>query len=893
MQALSPGTRLGPYEVRALLGAGGMGEVYRAYDSRLAREVALKTLPPHFAGKPEYRVRFEREARAIAALDHPNIIAVHSIEEIEGLSFLTMPLVEGTVLREAIPARGLSLKRFLGFAVPIAEAVAAAHDRGVIHRDLKPSNIIIGEDGRLRVLDFGLATLRLPIGSEDGETAPPPLLTAEGTVTGTPGYMSPEQAQGLSVDHRSDVFSMGVLFYEMAAGANPFARDTAVATITSLLRDDPRDLTELRPDLPRRLARIINRCIAKDVRHRYQSTADLSADLVELRLDAAGPPDIDNGRSGASARSSRSRLILIAAAGVVLLAIGTAFGGWLSNEARIAAPAAEWNWQQVTANPPDVPIYGAVISPDGRYVAYTDSNGVFLRLVETGETNRVDLAGNRQFWEISWFPDGTRLLLTGSSENGETMSLYSVAMMGGTLRKLQDNAWRATVSPDGASIVFLRAAYPVNDVWLMTATGESARRVMAGGASQLFWQVGWSPDSTRIAYGTSTLAGSSLRTSKRDGTDERVLVDDAQLFQAYRGVLPFAWLPGQIVFARADTAPFNTNVNLWSITVDVQGSPIGTPRRLTDTPGAAIRALAADVNGARVSVLREFFQPDVNTARWDARSRTLGEPRRLTLDDRWDYSRGHWSNNGRALIFQSNRTGDWDLFSQSIESTLAESLVVEDGDDEEPTLSPDGAWLLYFRNDHLMRRPAGGGPPESLLTTKGSLGLKRLRCGYGASAKCVVIDIDESHLRFSELHPIRGRLQQLVDIPRASAGFVNWDLSHDSARVALVDFGDRVRFIDLHSQAVRDVQVPGWTAIEFVGWAADNASVFVTGFSHRGPRLANAGLLHMTIDGDIRVVRHHDREWLIMPSASPTGTDLAFTTMIMSSNVWLLDPPDG
>jgi eukaryotic-like serine/threonine-protein kinase len=274
------GRTFGHYQVIEELGAGGMGVVYRARDQRLNRDVAFKVLPAELAADAGRLARFEREARALAALSHPHIVTIHSVEEAEGVRFLTMELVEGETLDRQIFPGGMPLERFLDVAIPLAEALAAAHDRGVLHRDLKPANVMVTQEGRVKVLDFGLAKLAdAPVGDQM-ETLEK--LTREGRMIGTPPYMPPEQLQGSPVDARSDLFSLGVVFYEMATGRRPFSGESAAELLSSILRDEPVPVTELRPDLPRQLGRILRHCLAKDPERRFQSARDLRNELVEL-----------------------------------------------------------------------------------------------------------------------------------------------------------------------------------------------------------------------------------------------------------------------------------------------------------------------------------------------------------------------------------------------------------------------------------------------------------------------------------------------------------------------------------------------------------------------------------------------------------------------------------
>jgi serine/threonine protein kinase len=264
---LDNGSRLNHYAIVSLIGGGGMGEVYRATDTRLERDVALKVLPRDVPGDATRLERFRREARAVAALNHPNIVTIHSVEESGGVHFLTMELVEGRTLDAVIDGKGLTAEQFLVVAVPLADAVAAAHRAGITHRDLKPQNVMFGRDGRLKVLDFGLAKFgeAAPVAEEEHHSELTTLLrTQAGMVVGTVPYMSPEQIQGRAVDARSDVFSLGAMFYEMATGRRPFRGETALETAAAILRDWPPPLATLAPAYPTAVFNVIDRSLAKD-----------------------------------------------------------------------------------------------------------------------------------------------------------------------------------------------------------------------------------------------------------------------------------------------------------------------------------------------------------------------------------------------------------------------------------------------------------------------------------------------------------------------------------------------------------------------------------------------------------------------------------------------------
>ncbi len=346
------GDSVGPYRILAKLGEGGMGEVYKAHDEKLDRFVALKVLHTTRATDPGFRDRFQREARAVAALTHPNIVTVHSIEEHDGSPFLTMELVEGRTLAELIPGGGAPLTQFLQIAIPLSDAVAAAHARGITHRDLKPVNVMVTSDGRLKVLDFGLAKLTETSAAPGGFTAlPTEQLTGHGQIVGTVAYMSPEQAEGKSVDHRSDIFSLGIILYELATGRKPFTGDTNVSLLSSILRDTPASVSERNGAIPREIARLIRRCLEKDPAQRLQSALDLKHELEDLRSEGTSaisvPASIPGGEAPAAKTSPatsqisivlpapRRLLAWVGAVGAVLLLVG---GYWISGRGRTPAP---------------------------------------------------------------------------------------------------------------------------------------------------------------------------------------------------------------------------------------------------------------------------------------------------------------------------------------------------------------------------------------------------------------------------------------------------------------------------------------------------------------------------------------------------------------------------
>ena len=891
---LDTGFRLGPYEIVRPLGAGGMGEVYQARDTRLDRTVAIKVLNASLATDPQFRERFDREARAISTMDHPHICALHDVGEHDGAAFLVMQYLEGQTLESRLRKGALPLHQALEWAVQIAGALDHAHRAGIVHRDLKPGNIMLTNAGAT-LLDFGLSKTARAIAGGALAMLPtvPANLTAQGTILGTPQYMAPEQLEGKDADPRTDLFAFGAVVYEMATGRRAFNGATPASVIASILEREPEPISRLQPLTPPALEHLVMRCLRKDPDERWQTARDMAAQLKWIEQSIAAPRAID-ASAAPPGRGSRRRATIVAAALALALGVGSLVGVAIDRRSRGSGEPqrTEAALQQLTANPAELPVYGAAISPDGKYLAYTDTNGLFLRLIDTGETRPVPVPDNWRFWDVSWFPDGTRLLLTGESAPADAPSLFSVAAIGGTPRKLQDDAWRGAVAPDGSAIVFIRARYPIRDIWVMGAGGENPRRVVAGAQDDGFWQVGWSPDSRRIVYGRTSGAGSELQsvieTRERDGGRPNVLVSGRRLFQDWRGILPFCWLPdGRFVYALRELPPNESGSNLWESRIEVHDTvtQASAQRRLTQLGNDNIRDVRATLDGSRVTFLSERSQNDVYVAPFDTAHLQLGAPRRLTLDDRDDQP-GSWTPDGRQIVFESRRAGSWDVFRQPLDAIAAEPLVIAPGNDNLARVTPDGAWVLYRHDQRLMRVPLAGGPAELALEGRGPIASD---CSTPPSSRCVMSELAGAELTFSEVHPLRGRGRELRRIVTASPDFTNWRLSPDGNRIALVDFGDRVRVFDLAGGSPADVSVPSWTASEFVAWAADGQGVFATATSSHGPRLTSTGLLYIDLRGRVQVLRHEPNEWIVLPVAAPDGRSIAFGAMKLESNAWMLE----
>jgi hypothetical protein len=484
--SLASGLRLGRYEVLGSIGAGGMGEVYRARDTRLAREVALKTLPSDVAADPFRRSRFEREARAVAALNHPGVLALHDVGDADGVSFLVTELLEGETLRERLLRGPASCERALEWAAAVADALAAAHEQGIVHRDVKPENLFLTHDGRLKILDFGLAKeMAVAAVEHEAETLQSP--TRTGVVLGTLGYLSPEQARGEAVDARSDIFSLGCVIYECLTGRRAFSGSTAQDLIAAVLRDEPPAVTTLRPDAPLPLVRVVERCLAKPKPQRFQSASDLA---FALRAAAQG----SGAAVAAAAPSVRSPLLPWLAA-IVLGFAGLAAGYALRRPAEAPDPivTALTGGASREASP--------AISPDGKFVAYLAS-----------DSRRTDL------WvKFVGGAPGVNLTL------GSGLEVQSQATIGGP-----------EISPDGSTIAVYAGSpdAPTSErgIWLIPAPLGGPPRMLVKRAGGLRW----SADGKRIAYmRPDPASGDAILVARADGADERVLLPAAPGIHAH------------------------------------------------------------------------------------------------------------------------------------------------------------------------------------------------------------------------------------------------------------------------------------------------------------------------------------------------------------------------
>lgn len=571
---LQSGTRLGPYEIVDLIGAGGMGEVYRARDSRLERPVAVKILSSGHAAAPDRLERFAREARAAAALTHPNLLAVYDVGTGGDGPYIVSELLEGDTLREAsLPGRPWPVKRVLEVAVQVASGLAAAHARGIVHRDLKPENIFLCDNGGVKILDFGLARLTEPAATSAraaGDT-----LTLEHTVLGTVGYMAPEQVRGQVADHRADLFAFGAVVYELLSGRRAFAGDTAAEIMTAILTRDPADLTALPIQVPHQLVRVVLRCLEKRPEARFQSASDLA-----FALGAISSPEITPaGPDGPARRRTPAwRRILPAAAAVLALIATGVLGGLVGRRLTppVPSPAPIANAYRLTdlVGLEETP----AMSPDGKSVAFTagveNRREVFVRLVAGGTPLQITnmSAGCRL---PRWTPDSSAVLCASPPDAAERMgALWLVPALGGLPRRIGTSLGEPDVRRSDGHLVYFRLAGTEVELVSSAADGSSIAPVARFPAGSYYWHPRWSPDGQSIAFQRGDGVRFDLLAVSAAGGRARQLTRDNTLI---RGL---AWLPdgSGLIYSssRGSTMPYLPTFALWEVSL---GS--GATRQLT------------------------------------------------------------------------------------------------------------------------------------------------------------------------------------------------------------------------------------------------------------------------------------------------------------------------
>ena len=900
------GQTISHYRILDGLGGGGMGLVYRAEDIKLGRRVALKFLPEDSAKDPVALGRFEREARSASALEHPNICPIYEFGEHEGQPFLVMQLLEGQTLRELISANPdkapLRLNTLLNLAIQICDGLDAAQRQGIIHRDIKPANIFVTAQGQAKILDFGLAKLARGVVGDDGpegtadETLPrntPDLfLSRTGVAMGTAGYMSPEQVRGEKLDARTDLFSFGLVLYEMATGKRAFTGDTGPLLQEAILKQKPSPARSVNPELPAKLETIISKALEKNRDARYQSASELRAELETLQQELEP--------------SRRTRRWTIAAGiFIVLAALGATI--WTAKRRPPAAP--DFKLRQLTANSAENAAGIAAISPDGKRLAYPDAKRMYVKLLETGETQEVpqpDALKTNPSWEIvGWFPDGTRFLANANppGSNGEALSsqgtsIWVVPVPVGTPQKLRDEARAFAVSPDGSTIALAtnKGRLGDRDLWLMGPSGEQARKFYGLDGNNWAGGAQWSPDGKRILYTIVEIKHVRMISLDLEGGSPITMQLPPETQDLDR-LYDARWLPdGRFIYSitEAETEAISTTCNLWVMRFELStGKVLEKPRRLTNWSDHCESGLSVSADSKRLAFLRFTGQFTTYVAELGEGGARISTPRHFTLTESLDFPLA-WTPDSKNLFLWSTRNGRPGIYKQALDSDSAELVVTKPGEINFAKLSPDGEWLLYLLSAkagsapapaQVVRLPVSGGSPQAVFTAQAN---SEIFCARYPSHLCLITEPteDRKEVILTAFDPLKGRGPELTRFDLdPSTNFSAFALSPDGAHVAaLRNPAGPIQLLSLRGLPREEIRVKGWNNMRSLSWNADGKGLLV-GNSKQG----GAVLLRVDLKGDAQVLWETPGGPDISAVASPDGRHVAISRWTIDENVWMME----
>lgn len=822
IKALAPGNMIGHYTIDKAIGSGGMGEVYLATDTILGRQVALKTLPPSLACDPSFLKRFRNEAQAAANINHPNVATVYSVEECDGIHFLTMEYIDGKTLDRLTPEGGLSIKTFLQWIEPIARALTAAHKRGIIHRDIKPGNIMISADGTPKILDFGLAQIERSLA---GNTSLAKHITAPGQIIGTPSYMSPEQAEGAEVDIRSDIFSFGTVMYEALTGKRPFRGSTQGLVVRAVIHSNPDPIAKHRPDTPYVLAKMVERCLQKSPGKRFQSMREIRSILKEARTAIDAGVSMDSfARRFYREATSPSRLWLVGAAAIVLI---LAFTGWyfISRPSATAPYSVERVSIRKLSQTNNVAV--ASISPDGRsiaYVSYEPNGDRALWLRRVSDSNAIQLVPPQQayIWDSPVFSNSGEFVYYVLALRGATHgTLYRIPTLGGQPRKLADKVNHiGNLSSDDKNILFVRYGEPDANRSANTVDARIIAVSANDGSDEKEYQRAEGETILRDPRYSSD--GRSIYYTRRELINEVefwsiVMLDvgsrtERQIFRQRERIGELAVLQSANGLLMNAVDPVSNRRQLFHVAV-----PEGTLTRLTNDVSSYMN-VSVDKEGKYIVGAQRNDEGRV----WVG---DVNDPKAMTPLSR--EALGHqvadWTPDGRIVydVYANNRLSIW---VSDADGKNALQLTPQDSDNSEPRVSGDGRFIAFTsrRNGYnqIWRMNIDGSNPTMLAEIPGIAQVPR----FAADGRTVVFRwFNEGSPPLGKVSIEGGPVEGIAGLPRAVSYY--WAMSPDGRSTAVSESDDFTGRMKVRITSEGENQVLDISPTRVFKWKPDGSGI--------------------------------------------------------------------
>jgi eukaryotic-like serine/threonine-protein kinase len=710
---------------------------------------------------------------------------------------------------------------------------------------------------------------------------------------GTEGYMSPEQVRGEKLDARTDLFSFGLVLYEMASGQRAFTGETAPILHDAILSHTPTPVCELNPELPSKLGAIIKKALEKDREVRYQAASEIRADLESLRRSLE--PTL---------LGTRWRKM---AAVVAVLMIASAIVWFAKRRPSTSEIVPDLKLRQLTSNSTDNRVTSGAISPDGKYLAYADTKAIYIKLIETGEIRAVPqpavLSGKNVSWEIvRWFPDSTRFLANAhpsgqdwDSWSSQGTSIWMSSVLGGTPHKLRDEAYGYSVSPDGSSIAFgtNKGRLGEREIWLMAPDGEQARKLYEANEDSAIFGLTWSPDQQRVIYIRSDESGDTLLSRELEGGPPSTLFPLAPSWE--KKVRDFSWLPdGRLIYSMEEPEGLRSPCDFWMMRIDTRtGQVIEKPKRLTNWSGFCMAGMSATADGKRLAFLEWESHPTSYMADLAAGGTQILRPRRFPLSES-SSAVADWTPDSKAVVLISNQTGQFEIYKQTLNEDAPKALVSE-GYGHNARLTPDGKWVLYYAKtgalpatgpEQVMRVPITGGPSQLLFTGKP---YSLIVCARSSSNLCAIAEPADDYKRviITTLDPLHGRGPELARFDIDSSESDWWiDLSPDGTRVAAIASPTGpIYILSLRGLATQQIHVKGWSNLLSLSWAADGNNLFV--FSGK---LQGKALLHVDLQGNAHFLWEMPGAYgEALAVASPDGLHIGIYGWSINSNMWMME----